>query len=63
MGLFDEEATKPKRPGHEIGADLSLISADELQERIGLLKAEIERLEAEMAKKRASRSAAEGLFR
>ncbi len=63
MSLFDDEARKPKGAGHEIGSDLSLLSADELEHRIGLLQAEIERLQAEKTRKQASRSAAEGLFR
>lgn len=53
----------PRKPAHEIGADLSLLSADELADRIALLKTEIERLEAERVRKAASRSAAESLFR
>ncbi|MEZ5812374.1 MAG: DUF1192 domain-containing protein [Rhizobiaceae bacterium] len=62
MGVFDEEEVK-KAPVHEIGQDLSQLSVDELQERIGLLKAEIARLEAEAGSKDASRDAAEAFFR
>lgn len=62
MALFDDEAARPKRP-HEIGQDLSLLSADELGERIGLLRAEIARLEAEIAARGSTRLAAEALFR
>ncbi|MCF3638432.1 DUF1192 domain-containing protein [Rhizobium sp. TRM95111] len=53
----------PKKAGHEIGSDLSLLSADELAARILMLKEEILRLEDEKAKKASSRSAAEDLFR
>jgi uncharacterized small protein (DUF1192 family) len=63
MSLFDDDARKPRANAHEVGSDLSLLSADELDHRIGLLKAEIERLEAEKRRKLSSRSAAEGLFR
>lgn len=62
MGLFDEDQPK-KKLAHEIGSDLSLLSVDELTQRIALLKEEITRLEAERERKSASRSAAEGLFR
>ena len=62
MSLFDDD--RPiKKNSHEIGSDLSLLSVDELSARIELLRAEIERLESEKAKKGASRSAAESLFR
>ncbi|NRP22824.1 hypothetical protein LPJGGPFB_06085 [Ensifer adhaerens] len=62
MGLFDEDLPK-KKLAHEIGSDLSLLSVDELTQRIALLNEEIARLEAERERKSASRSAAEGLFR
>lgn len=62
MSLFDEE--KPVRKvSHEIGCDLSTLSADELKARIALLSEEIGRLEAEIRDKSSSRSSAEGLFR
>lgn len=62
MSLFDDEEVK-KPPVHEIGQDLSLLSVDELHERIEMLKAEIIRLEAEAGSKDASRSAAESFFK
>ncbi|WP_112807423.1 DUF1192 domain-containing protein [Ensifer sp.] len=62
MGLFDEDQPK-KKLAHEIGSDLSLLSVDELSQRIALLNEEIARLEAERERKSASRSAAESLFR
>ncbi len=62
MSLFDDD--RPiKKTAHEIGSDLSLLSVDELAARIELLQAEIARLESEKAKKGASRSVAESLFR
>lgn len=42
--------------------DLELYGADELQERIELLEAEIARVRAQMAKKQSSRAAADALF-
>ena len=62
MAIFDEEPKKKAKP-HEIGQDLALLSVAELGERIGLLKAEIARLEAELASKGTTKAAAEALFR
>ena len=49
--------------GMEIGQDLALLSVAELNERISLLKEEIARLEADIAKKEAKRNAADAFFR
>lgn len=49
--------------GHQLGQDLSSLSLHELEERIGLLRAEIIRLEAAMAGKAASRDAAASVFK
>lgn len=62
MALFDDEPVKSKRV-HEIGQDLSLLSVGELNERIDQLRREIERLEAELQSKGATKLAAEALFR
>ena len=62
MALFDEEPAKRKIV-HEIGQDITLLSVEELSERIVLLKAEIGRIEAELSAKGASKAAAEALFR
>lgn len=62
MALFEEEPVKTKRV-HEIGQDLSLLSVDELQARIGQLQGEIVRLEAELQSKGSTKLAAEALFR
>jgi uncharacterized small protein (DUF1192 family) len=59
---MDEELPR-KKIVHEIGQDLSLLSVEELSERITALKAEIARLEASMAAKRASRSSADQFFK
>jgi uncharacterized small protein (DUF1192 family) len=62
VAIFDEEPRrKPKT--HEIGQDLALLSVGELNERIELLRAEIGRLEVELAAKGQTKSAAEALFR
>jgi uncharacterized small protein (DUF1192 family) len=63
MPAFDEEDRPKKKVVHEIGQDLTLLSVRELTERIGLLKEEIARLEADIAKKQATRSAADQFFK
>ncbi|HTV29811.1 MAG TPA: DUF1192 domain-containing protein [Xanthobacteraceae bacterium] len=63
MPAIDPDDLPKKKITHEMGQDLSLLSASELSERIGLLKDEIGRLEAEMARKRASKSAADTFFK
>jgi uncharacterized small protein (DUF1192 family) len=60
---MEEEDRAKKRLVHEIGQDLALLSVEELRERIALLKDEIARLEAAVASKRASRSAADHFFK
>lgn len=62
MTLFDEDAPK-KKLAHEIGCDISMISVDELEARVAMLRKEIERLEVEIKAKSASKSAAESLFK
>ncbi|OWV83637.1 hypothetical protein ATY81_24755 [Rhizobium sp. R72] len=62
MSFIDDDRPQ-KKVAHEIGADLSTLSVDELRARVDLLKAEIARLEAEAASKTSTRSAAESLFR
>ena len=59
-----EDDDKPRRKiTHEIGQDLYLLSADDLEERIALLVSEIERLKADIAKKRSSKDAASAFFK
>jgi uncharacterized small protein (DUF1192 family) len=62
MAIEDDD--KPRRKvSHEIGQDLSLLSVEELNERISLLTSEIERLQAAATKKRASKEAASSFFK
>ncbi len=63
MPAIDEDDRPKKKLTHEIGQDLALLSVAELAERVGLLKDEIARLEAEMARKRASQTAADSFFK
>jgi uncharacterized small protein (DUF1192 family) len=63
MPALDEDDRPKKKIVHEIGQDLTLLSATELNERIALLKEEIARLEADMTRKRAVKSAADSFFK
>lgn len=63
MPAVDPDELPKKKITHEMGQDLALLSVGELTERVGLLKDEVARLEAEMARKRASKSAADTFFK
>jgi uncharacterized small protein (DUF1192 family) len=60
----DDLAPPPKKPkSYELGQDLSKLSVGELQALIDDLKAEIARVEATLAAKQSSRTAAESAFK
>ena len=63
MAAIDEDDKPKKKIAHEIGQDLTLLSVEELAARTQLLRDEIARLETDMTKKRASRSAADQFFK
>jgi uncharacterized small protein (DUF1192 family) len=63
MPAIDDDDRPKKKIVHEIGQELALISVKELQERITLLKEEIARIEADIAKKQASRNVADQFFK
>jgi uncharacterized small protein (DUF1192 family) len=63
MVAVDPEELPKKKLTHELGQDLTLLSVGELGERVALLKDEIARLEAEMQRKQASKSAADAFFK
>lgn len=63
MPAFDDDDRPKKKVVHEIGQDLSLLSVEELAARVQLLHDEINRLEADMAGKRAKRAAADQFFK
>jgi uncharacterized small protein (DUF1192 family) len=63
MAAIDDDDRPKKKISHEIGQELTLLSVEELAARVQLLRDEIARLEADMAKKRASRSAADQFFK
>lgn len=62
MSIFGDEPIR-KATTHEIGQDLGLLSISDLQERIRVLQAEIDRLQTEIESKSETKSAAEALFR
>ncbi len=59
----DEEDRPRKKTTHDIGQDLSMLSVEDLAERIEALKAEIGRLTTALTMKRATRDAADKLFK
>jgi uncharacterized small protein (DUF1192 family) len=63
MAAFDDDDRPKKKTVHDIGQDLSLLSVEELSDRIALLNGEIARLQAALDQKRASRSAADQFFK
>ena len=62
MPVEDDDRPR-KKVSHEIGQDLSLLSVEELNERIALLSSEVERIKEVVTKKRASRDAANSVFK
>jgi uncharacterized small protein (DUF1192 family) len=63
MPAIDEDERPKKKVVHEVGQELTLLSVDELAQRVQLLRDEIARLEADMKNKQASRSAADQFFK
>jgi uncharacterized small protein (DUF1192 family) len=67
MTAIDDESPfgEKRKPiaAHEIGQNLDDLSAPELAERIGLLRAEIERLERAIEARQATRAAAHSAFK
>jgi uncharacterized small protein (DUF1192 family) len=63
MPAIDPDELPKRKITHEMGQDLALLSVGELTERVELLKQEIARLETEMMRKRASKSAADSFFK
>ena len=62
MAIEDDDKPR-KKITHEIGQDLSLLSVEELTERIAMLNAEADRLKEAVTKKRASKDAANAFFK
>jgi uncharacterized small protein (DUF1192 family) len=62
MAAEDDDRPR-KKVTHEIGQDLSLLSIEELQQRVALMQTEIERLTTSINSKQATKSAADKFFR
>jgi uncharacterized small protein (DUF1192 family) len=63
MAAMDDDDRPRKKTSHDIGQDLTLLSVDELNARIALMREEIARIEADIAKKQTSRSIADQFFK
>ena len=63
MAISEDDASQKKPARHAVGEDLSTLSVDELEERIGVLRDEIERIEAAIDAKRASADVAASFFK
>ena len=59
---FDDEPRKTG-PAITVGAELGDLSVDELAERIVALKAEISRIETEIANKKLTKTDADSIFK
>ena len=62
MAIDDDDKPR-KKITHDIGQDFSLLSVEDVEERIAILVTEIDRLKADMARKRAGRDAANAFFK
>ena len=62
MGLFDGDEPRQTK-AHEIGERLDGLSIDDLDHRIGILRAEIDRLEDEKRSTMKTRDAASAAFK
>jgi uncharacterized small protein (DUF1192 family) len=60
--MFDDEERKVPK-GHEVGMPIDSMGVEELQERIQMLRTEIERLQAAVAARQQTRAAAESIFK
>ena len=63
MPLLDDDDRPRPKVAHDIGQDLALLSVQELEARIALLRGEIERLESDIARKRSTRATADQFFK
>lgn len=60
---WDDNLPQKKRREMALGVDLSTFSVEELNEYLGMLAAERERVEAALVQKQASRNAAHSVFK
>lgn len=61
--MFDDDDAPKRLKTHEVGMPIDTMSVDELEERIGLLEAEIGRLRDAIAARQRTRSAADSVFK
>lgn len=61
--MIDDDAAEPRKPARMTRLVLDNLSIDELNAYIGELREEIARVEADIARKRSHRSAADAFFR
>jgi uncharacterized small protein (DUF1192 family) len=59
----DPDVPRKPKPAHALGEPLDLVSIEEIDARIELLRAEIARLEAARRSKAAAKSAADAFFK
>jgi len=62
MANIEDDRTQPQ-PLHVLGQDLAKLSVDELERRIDVLQGEIARIEDDLKGKKASRAAADSIFK
>ena len=60
---FAEEQPRLAPTSHEVGQDLSMLSIDEIDDRIAFLEREIARLKEARSRKEESRAAASAFFK
>jgi uncharacterized small protein (DUF1192 family) len=60
--MFDDDVPRQKKT-HEVGMPIDTMSIDELEERIGLLEAEIARLREAIALRRKTKDEANSVFK
>jgi len=60
---MEDDQRRPKLPPHEIGMVLDALSVSELEQRIGVLEAEIARLRAAIDARGNTKRAAEAAFK
>ncbi len=61
--ISDDEVAEPRRPARLTPLRLDSLSVEELRDYIGELRAEIERVEADIVRKQTYRNAADTFFR
>ena len=58
-----DDARPKKKPAHELGADLTVLSVNELEDYLSVLAAERQRVETMLVAKKASQDRAHSVFK